>query len=50
MGAAVSDVNFISSGWTHFVAGMHRRSTIRVRLQSAVCVLLLKQMSRLGSS
>jgi hypothetical protein len=32
------------------VAGVHSRSTIRVRLQSEISVLLRKEMSRLGSN
>ena len=51
MRVAVSDVNIILiEGCTHLVAGMHRRSTSRIRLQSAISVVLLKEMSRLGSN
>ena len=50
MGAAVADVNFILiEGCMHFVPGVHRRSTISVRMQSAMSVLVLQQISRLGS-
>jgi len=50
MGAAVADVNSILiERCMHFVADVHRRSTILVRLQSAMSVLVLQQISRLGS-
>jgi hypothetical protein len=50
MGAAAADVNSILiEGCMHFVADVHRRSTIPVRLQWAMSVLVLQQISRLGS-
>jgi hypothetical protein len=51
MRAAVSDVNFISiEECAQLAARVHRRSTSRIRLQSAISVVLLKEMSRLASS